>query len=546
MEDVQHCDADALLSAAQPFDTALYLGPGLRALAQSLSDRHAKHLIAFTDVKAHRSFSTQGAGELSIVTQPTLVTPSGKETGIHSYNVQGFNSLRPATRLREIFPGLREGPQIPVETITLSTALEEAGLKGSGNLLILGTNGYEADILQALAQSDSLSLFDRIILPLPSLPFYENSRDGTSLAAMMEAHCYRHGGEDPSDPDMPIAAFDLDHSRLADRAALAERDRDIAVLTDRLDRLTSDLKEVQTQRNAAKSEAESLGTALETLQAQHDMARAELGEVETSVETAQTEKESIAQKLEEAHSRATELEQQIETLKQERSEAVAEREETRAALTNLRSEHDMARTKLGDTQASLEAAQKEKETTARQLDEARSKATELEQQIKTLKTAHEEAHTKASGERDADRETFTSLRSEHDAAGAKIGELQASLETVQKERDDTARELEQAWAKARELEQHVETLKTGHEGALKKARQEAESIRQTNAKSDQDLTLALRLQGLREADLNELKKQYQSLKQENDHLSDLLRTTLHTLDFLRGQKRGGKKPAKRT
>ena len=116
---------------------------------------------------------------------------------------------------------------------------------------------------------------------------------------------------------------------------------------------------------------------------------------------------------------------------------------------------------------------------------------------------------------------------------------------MRKEKEAASHELLQAWAKATELEELVATLRAEHSDAQKQALEKIEGIEKIKEKKVDDLALALRLQALRDADVDELKSRYQSLKGENEHLISLLRRILHNLSFIQARKKSPKKASKR-
>ena len=435
-------DCAAALTASEKFMTALYLGPGLETFAKALSGDHATRLAAFTTPAAEKALfqhDTETFRHAAI--HQSLLSDKGGRSALQDFNISGHASLRPATGLRQIFPGLRETKQINVETIDSQKMLESAALEGAHNLLILGATGFEMETLDAALTKDGPPIFSRIILLLPSLALYRGSHDGAALAERLEQASYRCVWKDASDPDLPIAAFDIDRIRLADRAALAQRDRDIAVLNDRLERFSRDLDDIRGQRDTAQRNLAAAKTA-------HEAARAEAQEQE--------------------------------------------------------------RARLDELQASLTAVQKEKDSAIDARVAAETQRAELKAQLRELKSEHDAALKKAEAQE----------------------QLQATLAAVQKKKDSAVEARVAAETRRAELEAQLRELKPEHDAALKK--------------TEDALALSLRLQALREADLSELQTRYQALKNENDHLSDLLRKVLHNLDFLQERKRRSEKKQKRS
>ncbi|WP_418595819.1 hypothetical protein, partial [Ponticoccus sp. (in: a-proteobacteria)] len=193
-------------------------------------------------------------------------------------------------------------------------------------------------------------------------------------------------------------------------------------------------------------------------------------------------------------------------------------------------------------EGALAAARAEAEGLRQELDQAQAAAQDLRQKNAALTAARAESQADA----EAERADLAEITAEKDTAQHRLGDLEGALAAARAEAEGLRQELDQAWAKCRELEDWIETSKVQHGAALAKAAETASSTQRARTKAEEDLTLALRLQGLRETDLDELKDRYRALKAENDQLADLLRTTLHSLTFLQGKKQGGKKTAKRT
>ena len=162
---------------------------------------------------------------------------------------------------------------------------------------------------------------------------------------------------------------------------------------------------------------------------------------------------------------------------------------------------------------------------------------ELEQEAERQKSS--------AAELEKQQKLFTDLRAEYDTSCAQISELENTLVSVRKEKESASHELLQARAKATELEEFVATLRAEHSEAQKQALEKIEEIEKIKDKKVDDLALALRLQALREADVDELKTRYQSLKGENEHLISLVRRILHNLSFIQARKQSSKKSPKR-
>ncbi|MEP2320968.1 MAG: hypothetical protein ABJI18_09530, partial [Lentilitoribacter sp.] len=169
----QYTDFAAALAAPKRFTTALYFGPGLVALVQALSCLHAENLVAFTTPITKKGLLRLKENEfLQSNIHQTLVSTGAGNATLHEFNIRDYASLRSATGLKQIFPGLRETRQTTMDAIAPKRALEEAGLEGTNNLLILGAMGFEMEVLNAVLAADRPHIFSRIILILPAMALY--------------------------------------------------------------------------------------------------------------------------------------------------------------------------------------------------------------------------------------------------------------------------------------------------------------------------------------------------------------------------------------
>ncbi|MEL7090190.1 MAG: hypothetical protein AAFN94_00510 [Pseudomonadota bacterium] len=386
-------------AATRPFDTVLYLGPGLARAALALSGADAKRLVAFADAKTHRLLTAPGGDTRPETTSHlAIVSPTGTEGGLYDHTMMGFASVRAATGLKTLFPGLQAQPQTPVETRALTDAVNSAGITGTHNLLILGATGCEGDILQALAASEQLQLFSRILLPLPSLPLYENSHDGPAMAAQLDAACYTRIWTDTEDPDLPLAAFDLDQVRQADRAALADRDARIASLTDQLDQLTRTLDETRDAHNAALNSAKT----------------AQREEHETATAALQTKIDGLSDTLKLRNAEITELKTRLARIETAHAETQEQHDTEIAAL----------RAQLARAEAADADHQQEAEALRTRLQTSTERVTQLEQQLGTLQASQSGTDQKAA----EDLKTLRSAKTKSDADLAIALRMQALRE----------------------------------------------------------------------------------------------------------------------
>lgn len=397
-------DFTAALAAPHRFATALYLGPGLEAVAGQLSGRHADRLVAFTLSGAQMARRAQADGAFSHVAfHPALLSVPGEDAALHDFNIKGHAALRPATGLRDVFPGLRATTQGRVETIAPQDALDKAALDDSGNLLILGATGFEMEVLDAVLDTEGQRRFARIILMLPGMALYAGASDGQALADRLEAASYRRVWTDASDPDMPVVAFDLDAASLADRS-------EIATLNTRLEEMATALEEARAEGEAAQRRASEAAAA----------------------------RNALGRKLEAAEARMDELSAALDTARRERDSAVQELSEIKSAAAQDGQARPSEQDRIADLSEQLNAREAEVATLTGRLDAlaaAQEKARAAQQAAEAARNvAQADAETQSTALRAA-RDARDTLRRTLDATEARKDQLKAALDAVRKDQD---------------------------------------------------------------------------------------------------------------
>jgi hypothetical protein len=252
------------IAAGAPFDTVLHLGPALAGALDGADEAFAQRLVSFGPLGAPAA----AAGDGRVSQRAAAVRGKGGAAGeLILLNLRDAASFRAPEGLAALYPGLRETGRVAAETLDAPTAIAEAGLGGDRNLLILGTNGDEHDVLSSLAEATLLGLFCRVAVTLPARPLYEGAADGAALAGLLGTRGFRKVGEDRSDPDRPIGIFDRDDALRAAGTRLEAQAAKARELTDALAAARAELA-------AARRKAEAAEEARERAVAERDEAQA--------------------------------------------------------------------------------------------------------------------------------------------------------------------------------------------------------------------------------------------------------------------------------
>ena len=404
---VQDTDFTPALIAQKRFTTALYFGPGLEAVVRALSGNHAEKIVAFTTYTAKNALLHPKIDEFSQSDiHQALLSTDASNTALQEFNINDYASLRPATGLRQFFPGLCETKQSHVDTISPQQALENAALEGTNNLLILGAMGFEMEALNAFLAADGPHFFSRIILLLPTTALYSSGSNGEMLAERLEQASYRCIWSDTSDPDMPIAAFDLDHARLNDRALLKEKDQEISAMNGRLEaqdqervKLLKELEQAVERQKGSAAELENQQKLFADLRAEYDTSCAQISGLENTLDSVRKEKDhkisAMNGRLEaQDHERAKFLEE-LEQAAERQKGSAAELENQQKLFTDLRAEYDTSCAQISELENTLDSVRKEKEAASHELLQAWAKSTELEELVATLRAEHSDAQKQA-------------------------------------------------------------------------------------------------------------------------------------------------------
>lgn len=114
-----------------------------------------------------------------------------------------WTSLREPTELYALFPGMKVVERREVELVAATSLVAELNLEaGQGNRLVLDAPGEEGAIIEALAATDQLELFDTVELNCGNEPLYEGSVPAVSLVEALQVRGYDvHRMNDETDPD---------------------------------------------------------------------------------------------------------------------------------------------------------------------------------------------------------------------------------------------------------------------------------------------------------------------------------------------------------
>jgi hypothetical protein len=204
-------------------------------------------------------------------------------SSLHVFNVPGYASLRQATALRDLFPGLQTVRTVTVKTLTPSALLSSLDLANEKNiLLIVDAPGEEMAILNGLLHAFSPREFAEIRFRCGEMALYEGGEGSSRVCALLREAGFAIGTPLlADDPDRPLRIASPDHAVAAARfkTQLAEREEALKAAQARQaagDAELAKVRETLAARDKALAEREE---ALKAAQARQAAGDAELAKV---------------------------------------------------------------------------------------------------------------------------------------------------------------------------------------------------------------------------------------------------------------------------
>lgn len=291
--------------------TIIHIGAGQAAELGDWLKAGAEHIVLVEpNPTLAETLRQNTSGEPRVTVVEAAITTNPANNLLHEYNLPEASSLRPATGLKQLFPGLKTVNTHSVATLTPAQLMEQYGPEpGEPATLVLQAPGEEHAIIQALAEAEVLSYFSELWVTTNPEPLYEDSEAAETLLNTLQTLGYNVQQENQQDPDWPTWQLARD----------PQQDK-IAALEKELQSLEQQLKESRTSLLDITHQKESLESQL--TQARNQAAEAEKAKT-AEAERANTAEQKVKQ-AEAAFSAKVQAEQsarkQLEQLKQQLAE----------------------------------------------------------------------------------------------------------------------------------------------------------------------------------------------------------------------------------
>jgi chromosome segregation ATPase len=558
-----------------PWDAVVMVGAGSGAWLPALRRLEADRLV-LAEAQPELASALERAVDANRNERVMAAVVSDADAGaatLHVCNNPRFSGLATPTRLLDLLPNLRVSGTVQARTVSLESLAKELDLDPQRhNLLVLESPGQ----LAALRSTRGLSSFSDIVVHAGCEPLYEGDPTPDELHGLLREAGFEASAADPEDIyPFQRRAFRRSEALLESRAlreSLAERDSELAAAREReaqaaewkvaLDEMGQRLVEIQAEAAAAheanrqlEDERARIDREMKAATTERDgeirKAREESGRAAESLAALQSELKLARAAIATQEARAAALAAQI---RERDSELAASRQREAQDAQKWKDELDEAGKRLVEIGAEAAAARE----SHRQLEEDRARlARELEAAISERDS--EIGKAREEGERGA--ESLAALQAELEHARAAVGvqetlaealagqvrqrdaELAASREREALEAakwksalDEAGKRLVEAEAQvaaARESHRQIEEERARIDRELKaavaerdsearKGQQGAEQLERLKGRlNDLDdqlintrdaMRLAIRMQTLRENDLEEMRGRYARLQ----------------------------------
>lgn len=315
------------LLGAQDFGTLFHIGPRgadlLTGFQEQLKIRNILSLQPSPKKAETARQLSKDAAHVTIV--EAAIGPTNEDRELYQFTLNEMDAFAEPKGLKSLFPGLRQTGSCRVPSKDLESLLALADLKTDAeNILLLGANGEEMQLLQQLADLRVLQNFDHILLSLPKIPLYEAASDGPALIEKLRSESFDLIRQDSDEPDIPFAYLRISRERVAlvkERDALlkelAESNRTHENAVEGHIETTKMMRLSRQEVDALKSERDALLQKLPEMEAA--LERAVAAQKSAKDETASKEQEisALRQKIETERFETKQLEKNILDLETE-------------------------------------------------------------------------------------------------------------------------------------------------------------------------------------------------------------------------------------
>jgi FkbM family methyltransferase len=368
------------VQARKQIDTIVHLGAGrCGELDAYLALEPQRLLLVEADPELAETLQARATDHPQVqVVRAAVAGTSGPAT-FFRYNLPGAGSLRAASGLRQLFPGLKLVEEVPVEAVTPGKLLQPLELRVEDeNQLVVDLPGEELPVLQALLREGQLHIFSHVQLYCGREPLYEGSEPAARVLQWLKEQGFDLQAEDDSlDPDRPCWTLE--------RNALQMRNRELVA---QLEALQGQLEQLIGSHDDQVKQAVQLKEQVRQLTAERD------AQVESAAER-NARIDQVTKERDDQKKLAAERQQRLEQLARTEDEQAKLVGERQAQVEQLKKARDEQSKLAAERQAQLEQLTKERDEKARWASTLKTQLAETTQagdlEINKLKAALQEA-----------------------------------------------------------------------------------------------------------------------------------------------------------
>ncbi|MGM0988634.1 MAG: hypothetical protein ACQEXI_16890 [Pseudomonadota bacterium] len=277
-----------------------------------------------------------------------LLSPEGESITWHRYSLPEFDSLSPATGLKELYPGLQlEGTESRA-TEPLQALVDE--LKAGDGLprrLVLEQPEQAYLLIQALHQAGGLAQIEQLYIRSAAKPLYKAMAAQAQLIDWCEQQAGMElQGRQSEDPELPLLHFQRNplFQQLEDaRQALQQAQQRLENEQRKAARLVKEHEDLAAEQQTLKQQRDAQAKAREAAEAEH----AKLKEAHDALKR-QRDEQVQAKARETAQEESAKLKEERDRLKQQRDAQAKAREAAEAECTRLKALAEERLTQLSD------------------------------------------------------------------------------------------------------------------------------------------------------------------------------------------------------
>ena len=178
----------ALRRVLDGVDTVIHLGAGrCRELPEYLAAACGRIVLVEANPRVARMLQTRSSGHDNVRILRRAISGQSEVTTLNVYNLAERSSLRKATGLLELYPGLRLVEKVPVTAYSPASVLAELDTEDAGKIcLVVDTPGEEHAILQVMARENLLERVSTVLLHCAKTPMYEGSATRQDIIDLLD------------------------------------------------------------------------------------------------------------------------------------------------------------------------------------------------------------------------------------------------------------------------------------------------------------------------------------------------------------------------